>query len=405
MRLDVCACGAASAELLYANGGSILNGGFCLDSNILDRYAWLVDNGVTTVVESWACGDSVEIDADGPLQDWYARNYDLTIVRSAGDANSAVACAFLHNGLCVGGVKVDRTYDSGLSSWHNPSDFPHHDREEPDLTALSGIGTEVLAMDDAALINGTRDYWVGSGSGGTSFAAPAVGAAVALFKDVCNGRAPGSLPEIVVRAGVMAAAYLADPAGDGGYSTPEANCVPEDPSCDKHDGAELLYGAALMDLCGFNLTGNKSTIGVVPVDPVGGRGRPPSTPPDGKCGGGAVSGLGLGAVQLNAGEKLRAVISWNTCARYRTHGEGNSVADIDLWLFNRSTNQWATRSNGSLARSASYDDNNEGFEFESAGGGNFEPYVVWNNGQQPWFSQAVEPVGFAIISGPNIPRP
>ena len=50
----------------------------------------------------------MEIDADGPLQDWYARNYDLSIVRSAGNATTGVACPFLHNGLCVGGVKLDK---------------------------------------------------------------------------------------------------------------------------------------------------------------------------------------------------------------------------------------------------------------------------------------------------------
>ena len=401
--------GAYRAHLYYANKAFNPDGSAvaCDDDKIDDAYSWFMANGVTTVVESWGCG--LPTDADGPLQDWYAMRFDFTVVRAGGNDPQYAACPYFHNGLCVGSA-------TSLKGYLNPNDGPHHDREEPDVVTLAD-DVLVPSMSDAARGANARDWWTNRARhfpepeyavAGSSFAAPVVAAAVALMKDACNNRQPGSLLPQLVRARIMAGAYLADPFHDGGYSTPVADC-PVGGACDHKDGAGLLYGDALLDFCGYHLTGNESSSTTIDLDPFGDPGQYTApTPTDPKYGP-TKAGYGLGSVFLKTDETLREVISWNTCARYRARIEdldekgnpvkGNSLADFDLWLHNNTTNQWVDS-----VKSVSYDDNNEGFQFTAPADGTYEPIVVWKSGQVRC-GTVPETVAEARVWGKYIPGP
>lgn len=284
--------------------------------------------------------------------------------------------------------------------------FPHHDREEPDVVTLAEH-VLVPSLNDPARVSDTYHTWwtdvanhfpdpVAAVSG-TSFAAPAVGAAVALLKDACNARQPGSLLPQVVVAIVKAASYLKDPSGDG-YSSGVAGCTVSG-ACDKKDGAGLLYGDALLDFCGHSLTGNTSTSSIVDLDPVGDPAQYTAVTPTDPKYGPTRAGFGLGSVALHSEETLREVIAWQICPTFKHKEEGSRVTDFDLWLYNHTTNSWVTD-----ARSTSYDDNNEGFEFKVTSNGTYEPIVVWKSGQAQC-DNGPERIAEARVWGKYIPGP
>lgn len=194
--------GAAEARLYYANKGHQGSGDsyphvFCSDEGMADAYQWFVDNEVTTVNESFECGPGV----DGVHQDWYAREYGITVVKSAGNDAVRAACPDTQNALCVGSTQIPGDYSFAGAAWRNPSET---DREEPDVMALgAGPGMENEGPTIASL-DGTN-LWVDAV--GTSFAAPAVASQVALLKEACGG----NIPALDARAILETAAYYINP--------------------------------------------------------------------------------------------------------------------------------------------------------------------------------------------------
>lgn len=386
--------GAAQANLFYGNNGTGSGLVACTDQAVINEYTWFVSAGaVTTVNESWACqfdGDpSVEKDSDGPIQDWFARNYQLTVVRAAGDleGNPPVACAFIHNAICVGGYDPNTGQVATGSSWVNPylhcepdpaggcslppgnftniptsvcdytsstTDYGKKcgDREEPDVLALS-VNVDTAGVDyPATNLWGTQI--------GTSQAAPAVAAAVALTKQACaDTLGYGSIVEAKMRAMIRTAAYLQPSLGYWTIPLEPPACAPGS-ACDGKSGAGLVNSASLLDFCGINMTTNGVFEYSGRMNP--GRALLQNTPalPSGKYGGapyGQLAHLG----QINANWTVRATLSWDICASQDKASE--SVLDYDLFLFNNTTHQYVTmQPSGKPTFSATYDDNNEGFQ-------------------------------------------
>jgi hypothetical protein len=382
--------GASEAQVWFANRGRpdarvpwpvVL----CNYDAIENAYGWLRDGGVTTTVEAFGCEAG---DGDGLVQDWNARNYDLIVAKSAGNDDTATepACPDTLNALCVGATNPQTDAVAFFSRYKNPAES---DREEPDIAAQ---GVNVHLVD----LSGSTEWQYRDG---TSFSAPAVAAQIALLKDACGGApggagAPGNggtMDEPVVRAILRTAAYAVNPQ-DTTYSTPVPLGVT--PTADYRDGAGIAWGWQLLDFCSRTGTGNSAEAAVKEIEPQsspplpqGGEFPSPKSPP------GGFRGTTVWAAPLNIGETVRATLSWDSCQW--PAGSNYVATDLDLYLYN-------TRTHHAIAYSASYFDNNEGFQITVPPGedGDYELLVVHGASALPCVGFR-ERVGVAVVHGYN----
>ena len=141
--------GASKASLYHPNKGGSSPIGFpsvaCSADGTVDAYDWLTSEGVTTANESWSCqvlGGAAGGALEGLAEDWYARNFGISIFKSAGNQPADDACAYTLNSICVGGTNTSQDL-SCFTSWRNgTAQREDTDREEPDSTALAGDSSE-----------------------------------------------------------------------------------------------------------------------------------------------------------------------------------------------------------------------------------------------------------------------
>ena len=379
---------AAEAQLFYPNRGHQGPGDpypnvFCSDEGTADAYEWMVNQGVRVANESYGCFVGVpghENEFDGVHEDYYARNYGISITKAAGNNALYAACPDTLNSLCVGGTRIPGDYSYAESAWRNPDES---DREEPDIMAL-GAGPGPLDEGPTVATIVASNLW--EDGGGTSFAAPAVAAQIALLRDACGG----DLDERFVRAVMEASAYYINPDQDDGFSIPGTG--------DWRDGAGVAGGAQLLDFCGINRTANVTFAETRPVD-ITGDGDPlepnpvdfPKDPPPS-----GFRGLELHHTLLKHQEKIRAVITWDAC----TIPAGSKAfvkTDFDLLLVNKGTGQI-------VKYSASVLDNDEGFQFTAPADGDYGVLLIWPNGSVACGSP-IEQIGIAVVHGDNLLAP
>lgn len=203
---------AAKTELYlssFANNSDLAS----LAENI-DNYKYFALEGVFIVNESIGADGVTTSQGFKPwsvASDWAARNYGITIVRSAGNrtgsasttGNFETSCAG-YNSLCVGSSRWNMNpRDPAFAAWSTSSRFANpywntgaerKELEKPDLLA-EGEYTH------AAISKGVDRWYSSPGEVdqfGTSFAAPVVTGIVALLQEQC-GRG-GPLPPAYYRS-------------------------------------------------------------------------------------------------------------------------------------------------------------------------------------------------------------
>lgn len=384
--------GAAKAGLYYANKGAPVTWGppesvACSDVAIAGAYDWFVTEAVTTTNESFGCLTS-DGPVDGITQDYYARYFGISVLKSAGNGGSdSFACRHSLNSLCVGAT--DGSAMASFSSSKNPPLLKGKpsDREEPDIVAL-GVGVDVLNV-----FGGTTDWTVNDG---TSFSAPAMAGFVALLKEACGG----SIDQRLVRAMMQNGAWPKNPDSHP-YSTPA-------PGVDYRDGSGGLVANAALLFCGIGGGGGPSVKAKpINVDLNGGDplpkgpskyepGKPPGsegqslTPPgpsDGRRGGRYF------ALHLKPGNRVRATFTWDSCPAAVSGAAPAAVAtDIDIFLYNRTANRY-------VFGSQSLDDSSEGYDVTisaAEGEGDFELYYAFPQKSTGCGASTVEPAAWAV---------
>ena len=315
-----------------------------------------VRGGVDIVNETHAFtnqGDDLQV------ADFVARTYEIQPVQSAGNDTpnlSLKACRKSSNAICVGAslAPASGNWIASYSSFENP---PGTDREEPDVVAFAG--DRFIDYTRVHNFSSTTD-WSGQ-QDGTSFAAPVVTNLLAHMQRWCPNFSVAH--PLVKRAVIRTAAWAGNPVGNA-YETPNNVNV------DGIDGAGWVDAPALQWFCeGPGSTGGGGLIG---VDLTGGSdpegqdsdyepGRPPAMQPTDYTPAHDPSFARkeylLGEATLNAGDRVRATITWFSCA---TAIDGTSIADvdIDIDLFLLKVSGTPTYIYGSQ----SIDDNNEGFD-------------------------------------------
>ena len=410
---DGVRCGAAEVELYYPNAGtpeffpatgeSVLTS-ICNINATLTAYDWMssiADPPLSAVNESYGCmHQAINCDYhlarqwEGITQDYFARVYDMTIVKAAGNRNCGVgqeACPWSLNSICVGSMNSAGSM-SCFSSTANPgSEYEAlvSDREEPDLVALGGETTKDCPgpFDEEVCLASfeTPEGWVGFH--GTSYAAPAVTSMLTLYREACEPSSGDRLSQRALRALARVAAWGGNPA-DAAYSTPT-------PSDDHLDGGGLLMAKALLSMCGDGSNGGTKD---VVIDLEGGEPGPmPEAPSpyqdDWSAPGetqsfvgpldygyqpGPSSGRKWAVFQegdFPAGSRLRVTWSWDGCALSDTGFAPAGVSvDFDLFLYSPTL--------GYVWGSQSLDDNNEGFDYTipAGEGGRYQIILAWPDG-------------------------
>lgn len=424
-------CGASEATLYYPNDGVpqsfpdlnnppngtvTLPAVICHPDATADAYRWMESHGtpgdfdnppLAVVNESFgciheniACSYADARTEEGVTQDYYARYRGMMIVKAAGNQNCAderhEACPFSLNSLCVGGVDSGGNMYASSSTTnpgaHDPAYF--EDREEPDLVAYGGQDAPFSQGACAADLTTGNQGW--RPWRGTSFAAPIVSSMVALLRERCERGLGGHFRPQDLRAGFRNAAWFGNPT-DTAYSTPR-------PGWDFSDGAGLL------------LADDFTSCPVPQANPVSLRdgdsmpkGRSPYvdngwfppgetqrfTQPMGFNEAPADSdrvGTRVFRGELVEGRRVRATISWNSCAANpQGTAPGRVAVDYDLFLYWRDTETyvWASQS---------YDDNNEGFDYTVpiGEGGDYEIFVSWPARATSCEGGNYEPYGFSL---------
>ncbi|HEX4446632.1 MAG TPA: S8 family serine peptidase, partial [Polyangiaceae bacterium] len=314
----------------------------CTHSAMGNAYSWFVTNNVRTTWESWGCemsdgmGGFAVVANDGLAEDWHARETNITVVKSSGDISmpddpcgatggdgrqTAWGCV-ASNSLCVGGLTPSND-QSGISSDRNVVDdlslFPAMcvtDREDPDVVALS----------DAVTVMGflsTTDW--SATKTGTSFSAPTMAALAALLKQKCNT----NLSPLRERAIIMTSAWFFD----AGQPFPTLGAATPPTDYFVGTGGPTADNALLW--CG--LTSGSLVVGDVEQDIEYGSGTPADTGMDQPASGKPDSNptnwkySNVTSVSLSAGDRIRATVTWNTCAD-GMHTPTIIGTDIDLWL-------------------------------------------------------------------------
>jgi hypothetical protein len=359
----------------------------CSAPDIAAAYSYLADPqhvGVTTTSESYGCSTG-----DGLAQDWYARYSNMVVVRSAGNlggtttVDTSRGCRAV-NSICVGGTLAGGMGMKSDSAWQNP---PGSDREEPDIAALA-TSVETLAFPGPGSVDKT--LWDTS-SNGTSFSSPAIAGFVALLKEACGG----SLDQRYTRSVLRTAAYALNPdTGSSLYSTP--GLWSPGIGADFKDGAGVPTAEKAIRWC----PGGGGSGGVVNINLSTGTIVPTwvnSNPPaDGGKGSSLVSSQ-LGALlTLNAGDRARATISWDSCPSGQL-GTGPSPVTVDFDLFLCSSSKLK------CFYSRSFMDNNEGFDVTipaGMGAADWQLFVGWNPSAPPCTTTGVETLAWSAIAGP-----
>ena len=426
-------CGASEVSLYYPNvGGDTYWQGDVGNENAvrmtcgpvptIATYEWIVDQGnyfdplhdpvMAAVNESWGClagpisncdyqDIAVAHDMEGVTQDYFARIYDMVVVKAAGNNECAVlsldedeACPFTLNSICVGNAYHDASAMACNSAIRNPGNSPHNttfsqDREEPDVTAFGGVIEEGSCSEDSTCVAevGTETGW--QAGFGTSFAAPVITSMIALFREVCEPNYQRRINEREIRMLVRHAAVGGNPS-DTAYSTPR-------PTLDQKDGGGFLMAADLMAHCEPPEQGGSELWNL----DRGQDGPPPSgnapyqsgwdptgetqsfvqpldfnyTPPASRDWDYVLDGW-----MLNAGDRVRATLVWDACAVEDTGDAPLSVSvDLDLFLYRKPSGG----SGGSYVwASQSLDDNNEGFDYTipAGEGGEYSLIRMWPHG-------------------------
>jgi hypothetical protein len=405
--------GAAQARFVYPNVGT-QNEDWdnapnhppsvqCEPAATLDAYDWMVTSeGVNTVNESFGCiHEDIACNYlhasgwEGVIQDYFARQFDVAIVKAAGNDNCSVdqeACPWSLNSLCVGAV--DSSFElSCFSSATDPgeggSSIPTTDREEPDLVAVGGQSLECAGpMDEDVCGAATGSSTAWAGAYGTSFSAPIVTAMLALFREKCEPVWEREFDQRFLRAVAKTASWGADPA-DYAYST-------STPTSDWKDGAGVLLSPQLLEFCApgadagagstvIDLTGEES--GEMPSgsfdyqqtwDPPG---QTESYPLDFIFEPGPGQGFEWYIIaefeDLLPETRIRATWSWDGCGdEFPSNAPAGVATDFDLFLFNETTGDyvWASQSES---------DSNEGFDYtlQSGQGGDYQLIAAWVPGQ------------------------
>jgi hypothetical protein len=392
--------GASKASMFHPNAGgpSLLSGHptsvACSASGTVDAYDWLTKKGVTTANESWGCtlplGGATAATVEGLAEDWYARNFGISIFKSAGNDPRGTACPFTLNSICVGGTNTSHAM-SCFSSWMNPSVAGKQgDREEPDITALagdssSGCGFPLGQVDVMQVGNPTG--WVGND--GTSFASPAMAGFAALLKESCGG----SLDQKLVRVIMRNAAWPRNPDG-WRYSTPK-------PTFDHKDGGGSPIAQAAVAFCQPTGGGPDNKAGTDPGDLKHGHpgpkgSAPPSGPPPGDQRSAGTPGPGDGRLyntffqtKFKSGNRIRVSFAWDSCPASVSGTAPATVAtDYDLFLYNEDTHTY-------VYSSQSFDDNTEGFDVTIPSDGLYTVYYAWPSGAAGCGGSGFEPFAWA----------
>ena len=370
----------------------------CTPEAITNTYAWLHSMNVTTINESFGCEGIIEegeTDAgDGITQDWYAATYGMTIMKAVNDQTipNAVSCPDDWNTLCVGGTINGTNHTFLYSAWVNPSDDSGPtDREEPDIVSLGwGAGTGNVGVD--VLSMNATNLWALASVAGTSFSAPAITSQVALLKDMCGGQGlGGTMDEKEVRAIMKTAAYGIN-ADDDSYSTQPSGS-------DWRDGAGIAQGPQLLDFCGVPGGAGNTTFKTLNTQNLTGGSawrRPggyPKSPPPGSY----FKGQQITQVTLQANEYFRATLSWDGCT-IPSGSPAHVATDLDLALIQNGTNAL-------IGVSASFLDNNEGFQVQVPAAGTYTVFLVWANGTYGCGGFPTITYGYSHVHGMNFHNP
>jgi hypothetical protein len=411
--------GAAKARYFYPNGGF---GGHpnvaCNFAALENAYSWLALHAVTTVNESYSCvppeGFLGGADAEGTLEDWYARYYDMAITKAAGNQEfgpEEPACPYTLNSTCVGDAYLSGAAIACYSSYTNLNAYPsmaRTDREEPDVVAFSGRGgcpapgtgpnVDVLSM-----FGGTSGWTTSSG---TSFAAPAVAGITAL----CKEAAGYAVDERTIRLFMKLAGFfrpvfgynyattsntftsandcraggggvLADPlyAMCAGVGEIDQRVTVDTFSDDGSDPGEPWgHGNHTCDFCGHN------------DPPLGGLSLKPAsygTPHTGDN----RRYRSLWRGWLDAGQRIRFVITWDSCPDWTDGVGGAPVArDYDLFLLNDGVPVYSSQS---------VSDVTEGFDVTIPQGmdGYYDVKIAFPNGSLGCHGDGKEPFSAGVM--------
>lgn len=366
---------AAKAKLLEYNE-RLTN---CIPGYTEAAYSWLLDNGTSTVWESFACSQASIGLADEPVvNDRYARDYGFSIFKAANNDLPAVACRSTLNSICVGGhMDATEIWNEGDgvhgSSWLNR---PGSDREEPDVTALGKDANVAWPRDSFGPMNRAI-------VAGTSIAAPIMATMGLLMKQACA--APNLDPRFV-RSVLRTAAWTRNPEG-WLYSTPGI-LAPDGTLYDHKDGGGATMAENVLPFCGAGTNSPPTASGTINVDLVGTPPAPPlvtrtfgvGAPPGGtgkgppESGGsppshakvpGDLLGARYWSAQLGADKRVRTTWSWDACP---VGSLARAAVDFDVYLCNDRPADPSIPAYCYYA-SRSVDDVNEGFDVRTDAAG------------------------------------
>ncbi len=377
-------------------------------------YEWLVEAGnyfepledppMAAVNESWGClpnttmgcdyeDAAITWDMEGVTQDYFARFYDMVVVKAAGNNEACgqdeEACPFTLNSICVGNAYHDASGMDCTSTDDNPGQDTQNesfaqDREEPDVTAFGGVLAFSTCSESSTCVAevGTEDGWVAGF--GTSMAAPVITSMIALFREACEPNYERRITQREMRMLIRHAAIGGNPSHTA-YSTPR-------PNLDQRDGGGFLMAADLMGHCEPPEEGGDYLFN---LDEDGAGGAPPSgnapyqsgwdpagetqsfvqpldfnyTPPSTRDWGYLIEDW-----DLDEDDRVRATLVWDACAAQDTGDAPLSVSvDFDLFLYRKDgggSYVWASQS---------LDDNTEGFDYTvpEGEGGEYSLIMMW----------------------------
>jgi hypothetical protein len=311
----------------------------CTHSAMANAYSFFVTNNVRTTWEPWGCEGAVTTN-DALVEDWHAREANITVVKSAGDGatpdcgdcdtcdgrEKAWGC-MASNSLCVGSITSTNTLgpqsDRNITDDNSPA-FPpdtcYSDREDPDVLAL-GTAVQVMGFGSTTDWSPTKN--------GTSFSAPTMAALASLLKQECGT----NIAPLRERAIIMTSAWSLD----AGQPFPKLGTIAFGNPIDFLGGT----GAPTADHAGLwcGGTSGELTIGDAPVSIDYGSGTTADTGMDMPTQTKSVSDFKYFVVtsqSLSVGDRIRATLTWNTCAD-GAHTPTITGSDLDLWLCKATT--------------------------------------------------------------------